>query len=80
MLPKVTDLLPILQIAKKQYEFQSISHVFGHSTEDISGLCKWIFMQDSVLETLLVALYTIKISPQNFWNFAAKFGSKVEIC
>ncbi len=34
-------------------------HVFGHSTEDISGLCKWIFMKDSVLETLLVALYTI---------------------
>jgi hypothetical protein len=37
-------------------------------------------MQDSVLETLLVALYTIKISAQNFWNVITKFGSKVEIC
>jgi hypothetical protein len=37
-------------------------------------------MKDSVLETLLVVDYTIEISPQNFWNFIAKFGSKAEIC
>jgi hypothetical protein len=37
-------------------------------------------MQDSVLETLLVVDYTIKITAQNFWNFIVKFGSKAEIC
>jgi hypothetical protein len=37
-------------------------------------------MQDSVLETLLVVDYTIKISAQNSFNFIAKFGSKAEIC
>jgi hypothetical protein len=37
-------------------------------------------MQDSVLETLLVVLYMIKISLQNLWNFIVKFGSKAEIC
>jgi hypothetical protein len=37
-------------------------------------------MQDSVLETLLVVDYTIKISAQNFTKLIVKFGSKVEIC
>ncbi len=37
-------------------------------------------MQDSVLETLLVVLYTIKIWTQNLLNFIVKFGSKAEIC
>jgi hypothetical protein len=37
-------------------------------------------MQDSVLETLLVVDYTIKISTQNLMNFIVKFGSKAEIC
>jgi hypothetical protein len=37
-------------------------------------------MQDSVLETLLVVDYTIKITAQNLWNLIAKFGSKAEIC
>jgi hypothetical protein len=37
-------------------------------------------MQDTVLETLLVADYTIKITAQNLWNFIVKFGSKAEIC
>jgi hypothetical protein len=38
-----------------------------------------ILMEDSVLESLLVALSVIKIWTQNFSNFIAKFGSKVEI-
>ncbi len=37
-------------------------------------------MQDSVLETLWVVDYTIKISVQNLSNFIVKFGSKAEIC
>ncbi len=37
-------------------------------------------IQDSVLETLLVVLYTIKIWTQNLINFIVKFGSKAEIC
>jgi hypothetical protein len=37
-------------------------------------------MQDSVLESLLVIDYIIKISPNFFWNFTAKFGFKAEIC
>jgi hypothetical protein len=36
-------------------------------------------MKDSVLETSLVVEYMIKISPQNFWNFTAKLGSKAEV-
>jgi hypothetical protein len=35
-------------------------------------------MKDSVLKSPLVVEYMIKISPQNFWNFTAKFGSKAE--
>jgi hypothetical protein len=45
----------------KQYCFQSISHVFRHSIKDLSGLRGWILMEDSGLETLLVALSMIKI-------------------
>jgi hypothetical protein len=37
-------------------------------------------MQDSVLEALLVADSTTKITAQNLWNFIAKFCSKAEIC
>jgi hypothetical protein len=37
-------------------------------------------MQDSVLETLLVVDYTIKIWTKIFWNLIVKFGSKAEIC
>jgi hypothetical protein len=37
-------------------------------------------MKDSFLETLLVVDYMIKVSPQNFLNFTAKFGPKAEIC
>jgi hypothetical protein len=37
-------------------------------------------MQNSVLEALLVVLYMIKMTAQNFWNFIAKVGSKAEIC
>ncbi len=37
-------------------------------------------MQDSVLETLLVVLYMIKITAQKFLNFIVKFGPKAEIC
>jgi hypothetical protein len=48
--------------------------------EDIFGFRGWILMNDTFLESLLVALFMIKISPQNFLNFVAKFGSKVEIC
>ncbi len=44
------------------------------------NFCESILMQDSVLETLLVEYYTIKISAQNFWNFIVKFGPKSEIC
>ncbi len=36
-------------------------------------------MKDSALKSSLVVDYTIKISPQNFPKFIAKFGSKVEI-
>ncbi len=36
-------------------------------------------MKNIFLETLWVVLFTIKIPPQNFTNFIAKFGSKVEI-
>ncbi len=61
------------------YEFQSISHVFGHSIEDISGLRGWILLQDSVLETLWVPLCMIKNLSQNFTNFIVKFGTKAEI-
>jgi hypothetical protein len=64
----------------KQYEFRSISHVFWHKMEDISGFCRWILMKKIILETLLVVLFMIKISPENFTNIIAKFGSKVEIC
>jgi hypothetical protein len=59
---------------KMQYEFYSISRFLDIQLK-ISPV-----PVDSVLETLLVALYTIQISPQNFWNLTAKFGSKVEIC
>jgi hypothetical protein len=37
-------------------------------------------MQNSVLETLLVVDFMIKMTAQNLWNFIAKFGSKAEIC
>jgi hypothetical protein len=37
-------------------------------------------MQDSVLETLLVVDYMIKISAQNLLNFIVKFRAKAEIC
>jgi hypothetical protein len=37
-------------------------------------------MQDSVLETLLVVDYMIKISAKSLSNFIAKLGSKAEIC
>jgi hypothetical protein len=60
--------------------FQSISHVLRHSTEDIFVLRGRNFMKNIFLETLWVALFMVKISPQNFTNFIAKFGSKVEIC
>jgi hypothetical protein len=59
--------------------FWPISHAFWHKIEDISGFRGWILMKDSVLETLWVALCMIKISPQYFTNFTAKFGSKVDI-
>jgi hypothetical protein len=36
-------------------------------------------MQGSVLETLFVVDYTIKISKLNFTKLIAKFGSKAEI-
>ncbi len=65
---------------KKNYWFYSISLVSWHKMENISGLRGWILMNDTFLETLWVALFMIKISPQNFLNFVAKFGSKVEIC
>ncbi len=64
---------------EKQYRFQSISHVFWYSIEDNSGFRGWILIQDSVLETLLVVDYMIKILPQNFWNFLTKFGCKDKI-
>jgi hypothetical protein len=64
----------------KQHGFQSISQVFGHSIEDICGLCGWILMKDSVLVTLLVLDFIHKISVQIFLNFIVKFGSKVKIC
>ncbi len=59
--------------------FWPISHFFWHKIEDISGFRGWILMKDSALETLWVALFMIKISPQNFTNFTDKFGSKVDI-
>ncbi len=65
---------------KKRYQFQSISHVFWNKIDDISSSSGSILMQDSVLETLLVVDYTIKISAQNLMNFIVKFGTKVEIC
>jgi hypothetical protein len=37
-------------------------------------------MQDSVLETLLVVDYMIKITAQNLANFFVKFGSEAKIC
>jgi hypothetical protein len=37
-------------------------------------------MQDSVLGTLLVVDYMIKITAQNFAKFTIKFGSEAEIC
>jgi hypothetical protein len=37
-------------------------------------------MQNSVLETILVVDYMIKISPQNFTKLVVKFGSEAEIC
>jgi hypothetical protein len=37
-------------------------------------------MQDSVLETLSVVDYMIKISLQNFMKLIVKFGSKAELC
>ncbi len=59
--------------------FWSISHVFWHKIEDISGFRGWILMKDSVLETLWVVFFMIKFPLQSFTNFIAKFGSKVEI-
>jgi hypothetical protein len=58
----------------------SISHVFSYSIDDISSYSGSILMQDSVVETLLVEDSTTKMTVQNFWNFIAKFGSKVQIC
>ncbi len=37
-------------------------------------------MQDSVLETLLVVDYMIKMTAQSLSNFIVKFGSKAEVC
>ncbi len=51
---------------KKNYWFYSISHVSWHKMEYISGLRGWILMNDTFLETLWVALFMIKISPQFF--------------
>jgi hypothetical protein len=57
-----------------------MSYVFWHKIEDIFGLRGWILMNDGILETLWVVLSIVKNSAQSFWNFIAKFGSKVEIC
>ncbi len=65
---------------KKRCKFQSISHVFQQRIEYNFSFCESILMQDSVLETLLVEDYMIKIKAQNFWNFIVKFGTKNEIC
>ncbi len=65
---------------KKQYEILSISHVFRHSINDIFWSSGWILMQGSVLETLLVVDYIIKISSKSLSSFIVKFGSTAEIC
>ncbi len=62
-----------------QHHFHPISLVFWHKVKDISGLRGWILMNNGILEMLWVVLSIIKNLPQNFWNFIAKFGSKVEI-
>jgi hypothetical protein len=72
---RLTEIHPY----KKQCEFQWISQAFWHKIKDISGLRGWILTQDSVLETLLVALFMIKNLSQNFNNFIIKLSSKVEI-
>ncbi len=65
---------------KKRCRFQSISHVFRSSVEDISSFSGSILMKDSVLEALWVVDYMIEISAQSLLNFIVKFGSKAEIC
>jgi hypothetical protein len=48
------------ELKRKECEFYSISHVFGHKIEDIFGFRGWILMKDSVLETLLVVDFILK--------------------
>ncbi len=52
-----------------------------HARLSIFFLWSWtiLYILCSVLKTISVVLFMIKISPQNFTNFNAKFGSKVEI-
>jgi hypothetical protein len=56
------------------------SSVFQHSFDDISVICWAIWMQNSVLERLLVLDYMTEIRMWNFKNFMGKLGSEVEIC
>ncbi len=56
--------------------FQSILQVFWYKIEDIFNLRGWILMKVIVLETLWVALYMIKISPQNFANLLPNLSPK----
>ncbi len=62
---------------KKNYWFYSISLVSWHKMEDISGLREWILMNDTFLESLWVALFMIKISPQNFFGFRCQIWLQI---
>ncbi len=47
--------------------------------DDISAICWWILMQNSVLETLLVVDHMTEIWKWNFKIFVEKMASKIEI-
>ncbi len=62
------------------FDFIELYCVFQHSFHDISTICWWISMQNSVLERSLVVEYMTKIRMWNFKNFMVKLGSEIEIC
>ncbi len=60
---------------RKSWFFQ-VLHVFHPCFDDISAICWPIWMQNSVLERLLVVDYMTEIPMWNFKNFMGKLGSK----
>jgi hypothetical protein len=61
------------------FAFWEKSNVFQPSFKHISAICWPIWMENSVLERLLVVDYMTKVWIWNFKNFIPKLGSEVEI-